>query len=48
MTQPQSRACSGCQGACGRTETEQRDGKVIQVWRTCQGCHGTGVQGGGV
>lgn len=46
--QPQPRACTGCGGAQGHTVTAPgQNGAVITTWRTCQGCGGTGVQGGG-
>lgn len=39
------RTCTGCNGQKGSTETEQgADGKVVSVWRSCQGCGGQGVR----
>jgi DnaJ-class molecular chaperone len=42
------RACTNCGGDKGHTVEENDRGKLIQVWRPCGPCHGTGVQGGGI
>lgn len=43
------RTCTTCGGQRGFTDTTPKPGGGhTSVFRTCQGCGGTGVQGGGV
>lgn len=46
--QPEPRQCTGCGGQKGYIVEENDRGKLIQTWRTCQACGGTGIQGGGI
>jgi hypothetical protein len=50
--QPQPQACYGCNGEKGhmRDTSTIENGRPVtrQTWHTCQGCSGTGVQGGGI
>ena len=40
-------ACTGCAGQKGHIVDTSSGGVIRQNWQTCQGCGGTGVQGGG-
>jgi hypothetical protein len=45
--QPTTQPCSACSGKKGRVVDTSSGGVIRQNWETCQGCSGTGTQGGG-
>jgi DnaJ-class molecular chaperone len=34
--------CPACGGAGGRVEDHSHDGKIVQVWKHCDACQGSG------
>ena len=45
--QPTPQACTGCGGQKGKVVDTSSNGVTRQNWESCQGCSGTGIQGGG-